>query len=54
MCVLSLLPLGGTAAGVDPGVRLGVVLGAPWLRALPAPLGVIVTSFLADNVLRPC
>ncbi|MGE5234759.1 MAG: AI-2E family transporter [Acidobacteriota bacterium] len=53
MAVLSLLPVGGTALVWLPGVIIlwiqGRMAGAVFLLIW----GVVVTSFLADNVLRP-
>jgi predicted PurR-regulated permease PerM len=53
MAVLSLLPVGGTAIAWLPGSIYLWSAGHHGSAAFLAVWGLIVTSFLADNVLRP-
>jgi len=53
MCVMSLLPLGGTALVWIPGCAWAWYSGHPGSALFLFIWGLVVTSFLADNVLRP-
>ena len=53
MAVLSLLPVGGTAIAWLPGAIYLFSTGRPGSAAFLFAWGLVVTSILADNVLRP-
>jgi len=53
MAVLSLLPVGGTAIAWLPGVLYLWSVDRPGAATFLFVWGLVVTSFLADNVLRP-
>ena len=53
MAVLSLLPVGGTAIAWFPGAIYLYSAGRPGSAAFLFLWGLVVTSILADNVLRP-
>jgi predicted PurR-regulated permease PerM len=53
MAVLSLLPVGGTAIAWFPGAIYLVSVGRPGAAVFLFVWGLVVTSILADNVLRP-
>lgn len=53
MSILSFLPIGGTALVWLPGAVACWLTGRPGLAVFLAVWGLVVVSFLADNVLKP-